>query len=137
MSNFVYKKAKEAILNGQINFSSNQFKLLFVNTANYTASESSDEFVSNINNNAVVATSNAISSVTNTLGVIDAQDVTIFLEANTTFDAIILFQSTGNTATSRLLFYIDTGFNLPFVGSPLSSSLTIAWENNPTKILSL
>ena len=30
MSNFVYKKAKEAILNGQINFSSNQFKLLFV-----------------------------------------------------------------------------------------------------------
>lgn len=137
MSNFVYKKAKEAILNGQINFSSNEFKLLFVKTANYTALESSHEFLSAVNNNAIVATSGAISGVTNTLGVIDAQDISIFLEANTTFEAIILFQSTGNPATSRLLFYIDTGFNLPFVGSPLSSSLTIAWENNSTKILSL
>jgi hypothetical protein len=137
MSNFVYKKAKEAILNGQINFSSNQFKLLFVKTANYTASESSHEFLSSVANNAIAATSAAISGVTNTLGVIDAQDISIFIEANTTFEAIILFQSTGNTATSRLLFYIDTGFNLPFVGSPLSSSLTISWENNATKILSL
>jgi hypothetical protein len=137
MSNFVYKKAKEAILNGQINFSSNQFKLLFVNTANYTAAESSDEFLSGINNSAIVATSAAITGVTNTLGVVDAQDISIYLEANTTFNAIILFQSTGNTATSRLLFYIDTGFNLPFVGSPIGSSLTIVWENNSTKILSI
>jgi hypothetical protein len=137
MSNFVYKKAKEAILNGQINFSSNEFKLLFVKTANYTASESSHEFLSSVNSNAIAATSSAINGVTNALGVIDAEDISIYLEANTTFEAIILFQSTGNPATSRLLFYIDTGFNLPFLGSPLNSSLTIVWDNNPTKILSL
>jgi len=137
MSNFVYKKAKEAILNGQINFSSNQFKLLFVKTANYTASESSHEFLSSVANNAIAATSSAISGVTNALGVIDADDMSVYLQANTTFEAIILFQSTGNPATSRLLFYIDTGLNLPFTGSPLDSSLSIVWENNSTKILSL
>jgi hypothetical protein len=137
MSNFVYKKAKEAILNGQINFSSNQFKLLFVKTANYTALESSHEFLSSIESNAIAATSGVIIGVTNTLGVIDASDVSVYLQANTTFEAIILFQSTGNNATSRLLFYIDTGFNLPFTGSPLDSSISIVWENNSTKILSL
>ena len=137
MSNFVYKKAKEAIFNGQINFSSNQFKLLFVKTANYTALESSHEFLSDVNSNAIVATSNAISGVSNDLGVIDADDISINLEANTAFEAIILFQSTGNPATSRLLFYIDTGLDLPFGGSPINSSVTIVWENNSTKILSL
>ena len=71
MSNFVYPKTKQAILNGEINFSSNQFKVLLVDSSQYTPNQQTDEFLSDINLNARVYTTSSISNLTNTLGTID------------------------------------------------------------------
>ena len=63
MANFVYKKAKEAFLNGDIDVINDQLKILLLKTSEYTPNQNSDEFVSDIPGKAIVRRSEAISSV--------------------------------------------------------------------------
>jgi hypothetical protein len=137
MSNFVYKKAKEAILNGQINFTTDEIKIILIDSNNYTADENSDEFVSDIDASAIVFTSSTVSNVTNSLGTIDASDLSITLPANKSFDTIIMYQNKTSNENSRLILHIDTAEGLPFSGSSSEISLSILWSNTSTKILSL
>lgn len=137
MANFIYKKAKQAFLNGQVNFSSDEFKVLFIKSSFYTANENEDQFVSDINPSAIAYTSSAISGITNTLGVIDANDLSILLPANTSFNSIILYQNKTSNENSRLILHIDTAEGLPFPGSSENVPLSIAWSNTSAKILSL
>lgn len=65
MANFVYAKAKQAILNGQFNFSSDTFKVAFVKDS-YIPVPSSDEFVSDIGNAKISFRTANISGITNT-----------------------------------------------------------------------
>lgn len=137
MSNFVYPKTKEAILNGNINFSGNQFKLLLINSSNYTPNQTTDQFVSDIPSNAKVYTTSAISNLTNNSGTVDADDVSITLPSNYAFEAIVLFQQGTSDANSRLIMYIDTAEGLPFVNTLEQTSMSIVWSNTSTKILSI
>ena len=136
MSNFVYSKAKEAILNGQINFSTDNFKLLFANST-YTPNQSLDKFVSDIDSSSIVYRSSNLSNVSNINGVIDASDITFTLEPNTSFNSIILFQDEGSDNQSLLIMYIDTASGLPYSGSTASITSTIIWSNLSGKILSI
>ena len=136
MANFVYKKAKQNILNGNINFSSNNFKVLFTSSS-YTANENTDEFVSNIPSGSIVHRSENIANITNTLGVIDGNDFTFSLPPNTAIDAAVLYQVGVNDSSSILLLHIDTASGLPFPGSSQSVTVSVNWSNEASKILSL
>lgn len=137
MANFVYKKAKENILNGNIDFSSDQFKIALIKTSLYTYNENIDEDLSDIPSTAIVARSAALSNVSNTLGVIDANDLLISLAANKSFEAIVFFQNKTSDSESKLIFYIDTAEGLPYPGSLSETTVDILWSNNSLKILSL
>ena len=137
MSNFVYGKAKQALLNGQINFSANNYKLLFINTSLYTPSQNSDEFVSNVNASAITSRSDNISGITNVLGVLDANDVSVSSYSGGPFEAVVLYQVGSTDSTSRLIFYIDTGIGLPYTLTNQNVPITINWSNALTKIMSL
>jgi len=137
MANFVYKKAKEALLNGDIDFLSNQFKILLVDASAYTPNENSHEFVSDIPVNAIVKRSEALSSISTSSGILDAQDLLVSAFDGTAFDSIILYQYNSNDTQARLFFYIDTAQGLPFDGSNSIESVTIIWDNGSSKILSL
>lgn len=137
MANFIYGKAKQALLNGQINFSANNYKLLFVKSSLYTPSQDSDEFVSNVNASAITDRTGYISNISNTLGVIDAADITIDSYSGGPFEAVILYQVGSTDAASRLLFYIDTGIGLPYTLTNEQVPITINWSNTLTKIMSL
>jgi len=54
MANFVYKKAKEALLNGQINVLSDQLKVLLLKKPDYTPNQDIDQHVSDIPANAII-----------------------------------------------------------------------------------
>ena len=136
MANFVYKKAKQAILNGQFNFSSNSFRVSFINNS-YTPNENSHEFLSDIPSASIAHTSDNIAGITNTLGVIDAGDFTFTISANTAFNAIIFYKVGSNDADSRLLFYIDNSTGLPFSGSSEVVTVIFNWNNDINKILSI
>ena len=137
MANFVYKKAKEALLNGDIDFLSNQFKIMLVDASAYTPNENSHEFVSDIPVNAIVKRSEALSSISTSSGILDAQDLLVSAFDGTAFDSIILYQYNSNDTQARLFFYIDTAQGLPFDGSNSIESVTIIWDNGSSKILSL
>ena len=136
MANFVYKKAKQAILNGQFNFSSNSFRVSFINNS-YTPNENSHEFLSDIPSASIAHTSDNIAGITNTLGVIDAGDFNLTISANTAFNAIVFYKVGSNDADSRLLFYIDNSTGLPFSGSSEVVTVIFNWNNDINKILSI
>lgn len=137
MANFIYGKAKESLLKGEINLLSNQIKILIINTSLYTPSQNSDQFVSDIPSSAIIKRSNALQNVSVTLGVLDADDLIIGDYDGSAFSAVIGYQVAATDASSRLIFYVDTAIGLPFTGASSSSPVTIVWENGANKIISL
>ncbi len=136
MSNFIYSKAKESLLKGEINLN-DSIKVLLINTSLYTANQSSDEFVSDIPSNAVVYTSSLLSNKSITAGTFDADDLLLDNYDGTAFQAVVLYQLGGNNASSRLISYIDDSEGLPFPGTDDPLLLTLQWDNTNTKIISL
>ena len=136
MANFVYGKAKQALLNGQINVLSNSLKILIVDSS-YVPSANSDQYVSNINPSYIKNRSAIIQNITNTLGVLDADDITILEHDGAAFKAIVLYENGISDSDSRLIAYIDTSIGLPFAGVNFSLPVTIIWSNDLSKILSL
>ena len=137
MANFVYKKAKEALLNGQINVLSDQLKVLLLKKPQYVPNQNTDQYVSDIPANAIIKRSEAVTGTSSTSGVLDASDVTILEYDGSAFDAIALYKYQPADSNSRLIFYIDTSSGLPFAGSNSVNSVTIFWSDESTKILSL
>jgi len=137
MSNFIYAKAKESLLKGEINLISNQLKVLLIDNSIYTPQQNVDQYVSDVPANAIKKMSNALENVTVTLGVVDASDLLIPDYNGLPFNALIGYQVGANDSSSRLVFYVDNAAGLPFPGSSSTSPVTIVWENNPTKIISL
>jgi hypothetical protein len=136
MSNFIYGKAKEAFLNGLIDMSNDQIDLIFVKNT-YVPSINSDEFVSDIGVENITTTPIELTNVTNTLGVIDANDVFINGYLGTAFKAVVIFQAKTSASDSRLIAYIDTSEGLPFSGTNEIIDITIAWSNDSSKIISI
>jgi len=137
MANFIYKKTKEALLNGDIAVDTNDLKILFVDTTNYTANQNTDEFVSDINSSAIKQRSTALTNKTTTNGTLDADDVYTSEYVGNSFSAIVLYQVGSSDSNSRLICYIDTSDGLPFEGSNSPLAVTINWSNDSNKILSI
>ena len=137
MANFIYKKAKESMLNGDIDVNGASLKIILANKSLYTANSSVDQFVSDIPANAIVKISNSITNVTTALGTLDADDLVIPEHDGTEFDAIIMFQQGASDESSRLIFYIDNSAGLPFEGNTGSIQITIIWNDDSNKILTL
>lgn len=137
MANFIYKKAKEALLNGDIAVDTNDLKILFVDTTTYTANQNTDEFVSDITSSAIKQRSIALTNKTTTDGTLDADDVHTSAYIGSSFNAIILYQVGSSDSNSRLISYIDTSDGLPFEGSNSPLGVTINWSNDSNKILSI
>jgi hypothetical protein len=136
VANFVYGKAKQGILNGQFNFSLDTFKIAFVKNT-YTPNQSVHEFLSDIGASNISYTSPIIENITNTLGIIDADDLNFSLPANTAFNSIVFYKLGANDSSSRLLFYIDTSEGIPFPGSSEVVTLIFNWSNTVNKILAI
>jgi hypothetical protein len=137
MANFVYKKAKESLLNGEFNLSSNNLKVLLIDKSLYTPNENSDQYISDIPASAIKKRSNNMTNVVNSLGTLDADDVFLSDYNGQSFNGIVLYQSGNSDSNSKLIFFIDTSTGLPFVGSNSNTPVTIIWSDSNTKIFSI
>jgi hypothetical protein len=137
MSNFVYGKAKESFLKGEINLLNNNIKVLIIDSSEYSASQNSDQYVSDIPVAAIKHRSTALQTKSITLGVFDADDILIPEYSGDAFDAMVIYQDNSNDSLSRLLFHIDNAVGLPFTGSISTSPVTIVWDNSGTRIISI
>lgn len=136
MANFIYGKAKQSLLNGEFNISSDSLKVLLV-TESYVPNQNTDQFVSNISGSYIEQRTSSLTNVTNILGVIDADDVTVAQYSGLAFKALVIYKDSGTDSTSRLLAYIDTATGIPFLGINATTDITINWSNGSNKIISL
>lgn len=125
MANLVYPKAKEAFLKGDLDLDSD-VKVSLLDAADYTYS-AAHEFYSSANTN-VVATSGNLASKTFTNGTFDAADLTISGVTGDQFEYILVWQDTGNAATSRLICLFDTATGLPV--TPSGTDVIVQWHSS-------
>lgn len=131
MANRIYGKARQAFAAAGINWTADTIKAVLIDTADYAVSIDVDEFLADIPAAAREEISPAFTGKTNVLGVLDADDAVFSGTAGDGCEAIAIFKDTGDPATSRLIFYIDTAPGLPV---NLGAIVTIIWDNGANKI---
>ena len=127
MANTLYPLGKQAFLSGGINLTSDNIKAVLVDLTDYTYSAAHDN-LDDIPAGARVATSGNLASKTVAAGVFDAADVVFTAPSGDGADVIAIYKDTGDTATSTLIAYIDTGSGLPVTPNGLDD-ITIAWAD--------
>jgi hypothetical protein len=134
MSNVLYDKGREGILDGTIDMTGDVRVMLVESTYTFSSAHEDLADITSGNDNGRSA---ALASKTYTSGVFDAADTTLTATAAVACNALVIFQHTGSDATARLIAYIDS----PTSGLPLTPSasqmLIIAWDNGANKIFKL
>lgn len=136
MATFLYDTGRNAFLTGDIDWDSDDIRAIFVDAADYTVNQATDEFLQDIAAGARVGVSAAsIASKSSAAGVADAADHTIAAVSGDQFEAIVLYKHTGVESTAQLIAYIDNYSGLP--ATPNGSDITVAWPNDANKIFKL
>ena len=126
MSNALYTKGKEGLLDGSINLESHTIKCVLIDLADYTANLSTHDNLDDVPAAARVGTPQTLGSKTFTNGTFDAADVVFPTVTGDPSEAILIYKDTGTESTSRLIALIDTATGLPV--SPVGADITVAWH---------
>ena len=135
MANALYDLARQAFLDGDLDWSANDIKVYLIDVADYTVNLATDQFANVIAAAAKVATSANLAGKTVTNGVADASDTVFTSVTGDPCEALVIWQDTGNQATSRLIAYIDTATGLPV--TPNGNNIDLIWDNGANKIFKL
>lgn len=135
MANALYDAGREAFLNGDIDWTSDDIRVILVDTADYTVNLTTHSALDDIDAGARVAVSDALTGKTSTAGVADAADVTFSSVTGDQSEALVIYKHTGTESTSLLIAYIDTATGLPV--TPNGGNITVAWDNGTNKIFKL
>lgn len=134
MANALYDSAREAFLTGDLSWTDDDIKVSLVE--GYTPDTSAHTVLDDVTGGGggtLVATSGNLTGKSATDGVADADDVTLEeVPAGDPCDHLVIWQDSGNTATSALIAVIDTGTGLPL--TPNGGDVTIAWDDGTNKI---
>jgi hypothetical protein len=139
MANALYDHGREGFLDGSIDWDTDDIKVILVDKdagAGYTLDLANDTYLADVTAATIIATSGNLASKTVAAGVADAADLTFSaVGAGYTIDYLIIYQDTGNAATSRLIGCIDTATGLPYTTS--GANVTVAWDNGANRIFKL
>lgn len=132
MANQLYNNFKKNIMNGAIDLDTDTIKVALVTSA-YTINIDTHEFFSSITNEVsgtgytaggkTLTTPAVTEDTTNDRGVFDADDVS-WTTATITARAAIIYKSTGSSATSPLIGYVDFGSDQVST----AGTFTISWN---------
>lgn len=137
MANTLYDHARRLFLEAEINWLTDDFKTLLVDTGAYTPSFTSHQYLSDIPTSARIGTESgiALTGKTTTGGAADANDVTFPSVSGASIEALVLYKDTGVPGTSPLIAYIDTATGLPI--TPNGGDIIVTWDNGVNKIFRL
>ena|SRR5690349_8250115 len=135
MANALYDLARQAFLDGDLDWTANNIKVYLIDTGAYTVNLATDQFANIIAGGAKIATSGNLANKTVTAGVADADDITFTSVSGASCEALVIWQDTGNQATSRLIAYIDTATGLPV--TPNGNNIDVIWDSGANKIFKL
>jgi hypothetical protein len=135
MANQLFLRGRQAFLDGEVAFSTDNIKLVDVDHGVDTPNPATDEDLADIIAGARIATSANFAGKTSTGGTADANDVTISAVSGNEFESVDIYFDSGVEATSWLLVFIDTATGLPF--TPNGGDITHSWDNGTDKIFTL
>lgn len=144
MANALYDLAREAFLNGNIDWTNNTIRAILVDSADYTVNLATHEFFSDITVAGRVGNSGgtsradgvALGTKTTTAGVADAADATLTAVTGDPCEYICIYVDDASAdATSRLIALIDTATGLPV--TPNGGDITFQWDSGANKIFKL
>lgn len=135
MANALYGKGREGFATGTISWTSDNIKVCLVDSADYTLSIDTHDFLDDIPGGAIIATSGNLSGKSATLGVCDADDVTFTSVSGDQFEYVIIYKDSGSSATSPLIACLDTATGLAL--TPNGADITLTWSNGSNKIFKL
>jgi hypothetical protein len=134
MTTQLFDPGREGFLDGTINWSSGDIRVMLTKTA-YTFS-AAHKFLSDITAGNDNGRSASLGTKTVTNGVADAADTTLTATAAVACNALIVFQHTGSDATARVIAYIDNSSGLPLTPAA-GGTLNIGFDNGTNKIFKL
>ena len=145
MANAIYGLARQAFLEGEIDWADDDIKVLLVDTTDYTVSIDVDQYCNKDTIPDAARVTNGLSGnlagKSVTLGVADADDVTLSSVSGEECEALVVFKDGGGGGVSQsgtndlLIAYIDTATGLPV--TPNGGDITIAWDAGANKIFKL
>lgn len=134
MANIRYYKANQKLGRGQIALETADIRVLGVTSA-YVL-DLTHEFVSDLGATILARSVQLTSAAVDATGAFDAANATLVAVPNgQTIAYLILFKSTGVDATSPLIGYMDTGINLPYLGT--GADQLVQWSDGPNKIMKI
>ena len=123
MADAVYPLGAQKILNGEIDFDTDNFRVVLIDTGTYTYNTAHD-FHDDLS--GIVATSGNLAGLSITNGVWDATDITFSSVSGATIEAYVVYKWTGVSGTSPILFYVDSASEFPI--TPNGGDITIVWN---------
>lgn len=134
MANMLYTKAKEKILQGQINLLTDDIRVAIVSNA-YIQSMTTDEFLAEVDDH-ILGTPMALTNRSVAGGAFDGDDLNFTgIASGETSEGVLIYKDTGNPATSPLIYYADTVTGFPMLTS--GAAIEVRWDNGAYKIFSL
>ncbi len=133
MANALYDLGRQAFLEGDIAWDTDDIRAVLVDTGTYTVNLATHQFHSDLS--GIVATSGNFTSKTTTAGTADAADVTFSAVSGATVEAVVIYKWTGVSGTSQLIAYIDTATGLPV--TPNGGDITIQFDGGADRIFTL
>lgn len=135
MADFVYTTVKNVLMQGGIDFLTDDLKVVLVDEGAYTPVQATDDFLADIAVGARIATSGNLATKSLTAGVFDADDVSLTSVTGASIESIVLYKDTGSAATSNLILRYDSFTGLPY--TPTGGNVVVVWPNTANKIFSL
>lgn len=138
MANASYTAFKNGIMGGQFDLDTAVTKCALVALYVFSATHT---FLSDVTTagGVINGTPAVLANPNLTGGVFDADDCTITTTASASTHALIVYQASAITGgadlaptAQRLMFFFDTGTNLPI--TPGTGNVTITWPGPPNKI---
>ena len=127
MANALFTSAKQDMLSGSFNWpSSSSFKAALM--AGYTFDATDATMADVVSGGGTIVATVALTNLTATGGVADADDVTFLSVASgsTVSNIIVYYDGGGGTSTEDVMFYIDEVPELPF--STNNGNVGINWS---------
>lgn len=131
MTNQLYDFGREGFLDGQVSWSSNTIRAVLVDTAAYTFSKATHQWLSDIDAAARIAISAPFTGKTIAAGIAGADAAVFVSVTGPVSEALVIYRDTGTASTSRLLAYITQANGLPV--TPSGFNITVNWDTDASK----
>lgn len=135
MANALYDKGREGFLAGDISWRDDTIRCLLLDAADYAPDLAAHDFLNDVPVAARVGAPQILANKAVAAGVADADDVTFPNVAGDPCEYLLLYQDTGNEATSRLIALLDTAAGLPV--TPNGGNIVVQWDNGANRIFKL